>query len=353
MHWRRIQDALAPNWTNFEHGADCDGSISFPRGMGTAVAMYGPGCGYKGGPDITVDTKPDGSDNGKDGGGGDGNGRGHINSQIRSRQRRDAAVIGVALPQNVSDPYMTAWVKIPDRPVSFAQGSPPCSFAGSVWRHNDSHWSMVCSGSGTRRRYTAPIINQKNDTANTNANTNDDQGIAGPWTLVDSAFGGASADLGGGSGPAFLPLLQQKSVYDNKSMKSAGATKAKKSSLPASTRTSPQATPTHVISAGSGSTYAFGRFDDATERLVILGETKLDSGALQWSTAGSADDGRILLTGWVAGGTDPNATANGCPRVVGIAVYVGAALPARTDLDVSVSVCLWGCALYLYKNMNA
>jgi hypothetical protein len=157
-HWRRIADTLTPNRTNYEHSADCDGSVSFPPGVGP-VLLYGPGCGWRGdAPDLG-----------------------------------DAPVVAVAFPSNRSDPLLAEWVRRPDRPVAFAQGSPPCSFAGSVWRHNVSHWSMVCTTGSTRARYTAP------------SSPGPMAGLEGPWTLADKAFGGGGA-IGGKSGPAFLPL---------------------------------------------------------------------------------------------------------------------------------------------------
>ena len=273
--WRRVPDALTPSFKGYEHGSDCDGTVSFPAGLGP-VALYGPGCGFSG---------------------GEGRGEGLPG---RRRVRRDAARIGVAVAANASDPWLLGWVRSPNLPVTFAPGSPPCSFAGTVWKHNDTHWSLVCSGSGnpeeelesnakvagggTRQRYTAPVTGGVN-------------GIAGPWTLVDPAFGGAAAELGGGSGPVFYPLPP----------------------VPAPPGApAPPLLPTHIISAGSGSTFGFGAFDPASERLVVLGETTL--GGLHWTAGGLADDGRILLTGWIAAGNDPAAVADGCPLIAGIAV---------------------------------
>ena len=73
--------------------------------------------------------------------------------------------------------------------------------------------------------------------------------------------------------------------------------------------------PTHVISDGSGAHFATGRFDPETERFVPSGggsgndgggggnrTFNLDLGSFAFSAAGQADDGRLLLTGWVPAG---------------------------------------------------
>eukprot|EP00035_Acanthoeca_spectabilis_P011596 m.204598 g.204598 ORF g.204598 m.204598 type:complete len:549 (-) comp15394_c0_seq4:139-1785(-) len=242
-HWRRITDALTPNLTDYEHGADCDGSISFLDSVGP-VMLYGPGCGWKGG----------------------------------VSELGDNPVVALAVPANSSDPLLAKWIRHPDRPLSFADGSPPCSFAGSVWRHNTTHWSMVCTSGATRARYTA--LSTPAPTA----------GLEGPWSLADKAFGGGGS-IGGQSGPAFFPLPSPR-----------------------------PGEPTHIISAGSKSTYAAAVYNHTTDTLTTQRLTQLDFGNLGWTAAGLADDGRVLLTGWVTGGHDDEAEAAGCPNVVGIAV---------------------------------
>jgi len=252
-HWHRVADALVPNETNFEHGADCDGTVSFLGDSIGPVAMYGPGCGWK-------KEMSDG------GGGGDSLG--------------DAAFIGTAFPvASSSDSELIQWAKRPDQAVTWSPGSPPCSFAGTVWRINTTLLSMVCTDGKTRARYTT-----------TASNVSTSFGLEGPWTLVDSAFGGGGA-IGGESGPSFLPLPSPK-----------------------------KGEPTHIISAGSGSFYALATFDTATEKLNATSFDTLDFGALAWTAAGLADDGRILLAGWVRSGSDPVADASGCPEVKGITV---------------------------------
>ena len=61
-------------------------------------------------------------------------------------------------------------------------------------------------------------------------------------------------------------------------------------------------------------------WDQATDTLTPQRLTRLDFGNLGWTAAGLADDGRVLLTGWVPAGSDPSAVAAGCPSVKGIAV---------------------------------
>jgi hypothetical protein len=259
VRWKRLADALAPNSTNFEHGADCDGSVSFPAGVGP-VMMYGPGCGYRG---------PDG--------------------RAGRLGLGDAPVVGVALPANSSDPELKRWVRSPPGPVAFAASSPPCSFAGSVWQHGD-HWSLICTADGTRARYTAPSAGGA-------------AGLAGPWSRADAAFGGNSSGgkIGGNSGPAFLPLPPPPSTL-----------------LLQAPREGQQ--PTHVMSSGSGSTFSVGTYDQQTEAFRATAQFETDLGKLGWTAGGLAEDGRVLLVGWVAGGNDAPTHAAGCPTIGGIKV---------------------------------
>ena len=118
VRWRRLQDALAPpdpanDSANvaphpYEWGEDCDGSLSFPEGLGPVI-MFGPAC--------------------------DAHGPRTHRQGWRGRGRRDNAIIAVARPANASDPYLTRWIKDPANPVSFA--GKPCAFAGRVWQAAD------------------------------------------------------------------------------------------------------------------------------------------------------------------------------------------------------------------------
>eukprot|EP01051_Picozoa_sp_SAG22_P010135 SAG22_NODE_892_length_6646_cov_21.438369_3_plen_762_part_00 len=271
VRWKRLADALAPNTTNFEHGADCDGSVSFPAGVGP-VMMYGPGCGYRG-PDSRGE-------------------EGRLRAGLG-----DAPVVGVALPENPSDPELEHWVRSPPGPVGFATNSPPCSFAGSVWQHGE-HWSLICTADGTRARYTAPSAGGA-------------AGLAGPWSRADAAFGGNSSGghIGGNSGPAFLPLPPPppppSTLLLLQGLREQGGH---------------QQQPTHVMSSGSGSTFSVGTYDQQTEAFHATAQFETDLGQLGWTAGGLAEDGRVLLVGWVAAGNDPPAHAAGCPTVGGIKV---------------------------------
>ena len=113
--WRRLPDPLTPLATNYEHGSDCDGTVSFPPGI-APVMTFGPGCGYKYPANTTGTT-------------------------------------GMARPVNLSDPLLTEWSKA--APLTFAAGSPPCSYAGPpgrVWPSPGNAtrtWNLVCGVGGS------------------------------------------------------------------------------------------------------------------------------------------------------------------------------------------------------------
>ena len=52
--------------------------------------------------------------------------------------------------------------------------------------------------------------------------------------------------------------------------------------------------PTHILSGGAGGTYFVGTFVPASERFTVTARAVIDVGALGWTTAGHADDGRVL-----------------------------------------------------------
>ena len=101
--------------------------------------------------------------------------------------------------------------------------------------------------------------------------------------------------------------------------------------------------PTHVISDGSGAHFAIGRFDPETERFVPSGgggggnrTFNLDLGSFAFSAAGQADDGRLLLTGWVpAGHAAP--VPSGCPKIGGISICGYQTLSAIREMCVDAS----------------
>ena len=265
VRWQRVRDALTPEAANYEHGADCDGTVSFvasAAGGGTApVMLFGPGCDFK---------------------------KGTEGAARRGRRRLDTAAVGVARPANASDPLLLDWVKDAANPVRF--DGAPCSFAGTLWRSSNASgggtWNMVCAAGGQWARYTT-----------------DDDALHGPWAMADPSFAGG---LGGRSGPAFFPLGAAAAGGGDAGGGDAGSS-----------------SPTHVVSDGSGAAYSAGTVDaDGTKFLPLEnGSFQVDFGRLGWTAAGvAASDGRLLLTGWVAGGNDAAAQAAGCPAVKGIAV---------------------------------
>ena len=115
--WRRVHDALQPtvNGIDSDHGADCDGTVSFPEGLPAgAVITYGPGCGF--------------------------------HCANRSQPFCGPPDVGLALAANASDPQMIRWEVV--RPMQFEPGSKPCDYAnppGRIWKAaSGTHWNMLC-----------------------------------------------------------------------------------------------------------------------------------------------------------------------------------------------------------------
>ena len=82
------------------------------------VMMYGPGCDHAAAADEVVP-------------------RTRSDEVVPRRHPLDTAVIGLAVPANASDPFLTNWTRSDKNPVHFAPGSPPCAFAGR--KHLDAH----------------------------------------------------------------------------------------------------------------------------------------------------------------------------------------------------------------------
>ena len=88
-------------------------------------------------------------------------------------------------------------------------------------------------------------------------------------------------------------------------------------------------TPTHMISANSGSQFYVGTYNETTEMLTVVGERQtLDSSAnYQWAAAGTMgpdpvhdNTGRMLTVAWVRGGGSGRlkCVALDCPSVVSL-----------------------------------
>ena len=117
-HWRRLRDALVPTAGSAVDGVDgdCDGTLSFPAGLGPTI-LFGADCAVPVG------------------------GHGRLGASVG-----DAPRVAVARPTNASDPLLEDWaMDSADNPIVFAEGSPPCSFPGRVWRGNDDgRYNLVC-----------------------------------------------------------------------------------------------------------------------------------------------------------------------------------------------------------------
>ena len=260
VHWRRLPDAIAPPPQGVHsydsHDGDCDGWVSLPRhsGFNAPLLTFGPDCA-----------------------------RGLSGAN-------DAPRVAVARPANTSDPFLTKWQKDVSNPILFADGSPPCSFSGSVWRHaGDANYSMICA------------VNQLHNAWG--RYTTSDASLHGPWDLADPSFAtwhGAKnqsrTGLGSISAPSFVPLPPPRRAdapADAESSREDGA------AAPA---------PTHMINALGGRGFYLGVYDEALKKLGVIGEIhlveSLDSPA-NWFVAGTADDGRVLHVGFIAPG-NPN-----------------------------------------------
>ena len=171
----------------------------------------------------------------------------------------------------------TAGRKTPPYAKSYVSGTvaPPIKPTGS-------EWNMLCAAGSAWARYTSA-----------------GDSLLGPWKLQDPSFAsvnGTGKGVGGGGGGALFLPLPHPAVGE----------------------------PTHIIADGSNGVFQYGTYDQVAEKLDLKPEQfALDSGTLQWQAAGVAQtDGRILAVGWVHGEqrSDPQASADGCPRVGGIEV---------------------------------
>jgi hypothetical protein len=243
-------------YTNYEHGTDCDGSLSFDKGLREPVIAFGPNC--QGQTTATTTATTTSSDPGVELG--------------------DAAFVAIARAANASDPELKHWLKSEKNPIVFAKGSPPCSFAGKIFKAHGV-FNLLCAGpaGGAWARYTTTDLT-----------------LHGPWSLADKNFAhhnGTGATIGQESGPSFLPLPPGGS-----------------------------GSPTHIISDGAYQSYSFGNYDEQTMHFNILGTFSV-GGAMSWTAAGLAGD-RVLVAGWIE--TNDRANPRGpdprCPKIDGIEI---------------------------------
>ena len=165
-HWRRLPDALVPLNSSSYDGADgdCDGTVSFPAGIGPVI-MWGADCGRGKWPP---------PESGSDGAG----------STVGEPQTRDYPRVAMAMAANATDPLLERWVKSTANPIAWADPTRPCSFPGRVWRSDaggERHWSMVCTGATSA----GP---KANDQGPWYRMSTTDPTLHGPWKLADAAF---------------------------------------------------------------------------------------------------------------------------------------------------------------------
>ena len=171
--WQRLPDALVPLNTSTYDSADgdCDGTVSFPEGIGPVV-MWGADCGRgKFPPDAAAAAVPS---------------QRHTQDQ-RAPRTRDYPRIAMARADNASDPYLKRWNKSVANPISWADPTRPCSFPGRVWRSDAGgkrHWSMVCCGATSVLTPGFPYHEQ----GPWYRVSTTDPTLHGPWKLADAAF---------------------------------------------------------------------------------------------------------------------------------------------------------------------
>ena len=183
--WRRIRDALIPTPGSPYDGmdGDCDGTVSFPEGIGPVV-MWGADCGTGKWP------PPPG-----------GHGNAPTNQTSAPLQLGDYPRVAAAFAANASDPLLTRWTKSPNNPIAWADPTFPAAFPGRVWRSDAGgtrHWNMLGAGMSTHSKGSPWTRYETTDPT-----------LHGPWVLKDAAFATTSANappLGGGSTPGFYSL---------------------------------------------------------------------------------------------------------------------------------------------------
>ena len=255
-HWERLVDALIPTPGSAYDGfdGDCDGTVSFPDGIGPVI-LWGADCGTGKWP-----PKPPGS------------GFGPPPSQPRRQLSADYPRVAVAMATNASDPLLRSWTKSKVNPVVWADPTQPCSFPGRVWKSDTKltgkppHWSMV--GTGAREGPKPTTM------ANWNRYETADPTLHGPWVLADTSFATKAngQPIGSISTPGFYSLPNPR-----------------------------PGEPTHIINGGMGGSFYTAHFDPAKERLFNLSARGYHVGG-SWGVAGQSEsDGSILHIGWSSG----------------------------------------------------
>jgi hypothetical protein len=262
VHWRRITDALIPMPGSSYDGSDgdCDGTVSFPAGIGPVI-MWGANCGtgkWPPKPPSPPAVPPAAAAE-----------DGDRSSKLRSA---DYPRVAVATAANATDPLLEYWHKAADNPVVWTDPTQPCSFPGRVWRSGakatgePAHWSMV--GTGAREGAKPTTM------ANWNRYETTDPTLHGPWKLADTSFATKAngQPFGTISTPGFYPLPSPR-----------------------------PGEPTHIINAGMGGAFYTAQFDAAKEKLYNLSARSYHVGG-SWGVAGQTEsDGSILHMYWSSG----------------------------------------------------
>ena len=135
VHWRRITDALIPTPGSSYDGSDgdCDGTVSFPEGIGPVI-MWGANCGtgkWPPKPPPPPPSPPPPPPPGPPVAAAEDSEDGDHSSKLRSA---DYPRVAVAMAANATDPLLEFWDKTADNPVTWSDPTQPCSFPGRVWR---------------------------------------------------------------------------------------------------------------------------------------------------------------------------------------------------------------------------
>ena len=130
VHWHRITDALIPTPGSSYDGSDgdCDGTVSFPEGIGPVI-MWGANCGTGKWPPKPPPPPP--PPPGPPVAAAEDSEDGDHSSKLRSA---DYPRVAVAMAANATDPLLEFWDKTADNPVTWSDPTQPCSFPGRVWR---------------------------------------------------------------------------------------------------------------------------------------------------------------------------------------------------------------------------
>jgi hypothetical protein len=118
VRWYRLPDALGPQPnTSWGKSGACDGDFSHPVGQGPIIT-WGPDCG---------DPLPPPQQQ----------------QRLHGARPLDFPRVAVARPADPSSTLLSEW--IPGAPVVFDADSPPCAFAGPVWKSSvGDYFNMVC-----------------------------------------------------------------------------------------------------------------------------------------------------------------------------------------------------------------